>query len=129
MAVAPGGDNELAAPPGDSYDRRDVLAAIGDRVALAKSWGLRLAGSHPNRDGWIPCHRIGSEDRNPSAAFHVGGWYWDHTPESRAWAKRYFAKMKKQPSMLQAGDYSATMQFLNAVKALGTDNADKVMAH
>lgn len=57
------------------------------------------------------------------------GWYWDHTPESRAWAKRYFAKMKKQPSMLQAGDYSATMQFLNAVKALGTDNADKVMAH
>lgn len=57
------------------------------------------------------------------------GWYWDRTPESRAWAKRYFAKMKKQPSMLQAGDYSATMQFLNAVKALGTDNADKVMAH
>lgn len=56
------------------------------------------------------------------------GWYWDRTPESRAWAKRYFAKMKKQPSMLQAGDYSATMQFLNAVKATGTDNADKVMA-
>ena len=57
------------------------------------------------------------------------GWYWDRTPESRAWAKRYFAKMKKQPSMLQAGDYSATMQFLNAVKATGADNADKVMAH
>ncbi|WP_409268955.1 ABC transporter substrate-binding protein [Massilia sp. BHUDP2] len=57
------------------------------------------------------------------------GWYWDRTPESRAWAKRYFAKMKKQPSMLQAGDYSATMQYLNAVKALGTDNAEKVMAH
>jgi len=57
------------------------------------------------------------------------GWYWDRTPESRAWAARYFAKMKKQPSMLQAGDYSATMQFLNAVKATGTDNADKVMAH
>ncbi|MCC2954946.1 ABC transporter substrate-binding protein [Massilia sp. IC2-477] len=57
------------------------------------------------------------------------GWYWDQTPDSRAWAKRYFAKMKKQPSMLQAGDYSATMQYLGAVKALGTDNADKVMAH
>lgn len=57
------------------------------------------------------------------------GWYWDRTPESRAWAKRYFAKMKKQPSMLQAGDYSATMNFLNAVKATGSDNADKVMAH
>ena len=57
------------------------------------------------------------------------GWYWDRTPESRAWAKRYFARMKKQPSMLQAGDYSATMQYLNAVKALGTDNAEKVMVH
>jgi branched-chain amino acid transport system substrate-binding protein len=57
------------------------------------------------------------------------GWYWDRSPESRAWAKRYLAKMKKQPSMLQAGDYSATMQFLNAVKATGTDNAEKVMAH
>ncbi|MGI4720129.1 MAG: ABC transporter substrate-binding protein [Janthinobacterium lividum] len=57
------------------------------------------------------------------------GWYWDRTPESRAWAKRYFAKTKKQPSMLQAGDYSATMNFLNAVKATGSDNADKVMAH
>jgi len=61
--------------------------------------------------------------------YFTDGWYWDRTPESRAWAKRYFAKMKKQPSMLQAGDYSATMQYLGAVKALGTDNADKVMAH
>ncbi|RZJ84020.1 MAG: ABC transporter substrate-binding protein [Massilia sp.] len=60
--------------------------------------------------------------------YFTDGWYWDRTPESRAWAKRYFAKMKKQPSMLQAGDYSATMQFLNAVKATGTDSADKVMA-
>jgi branched-chain amino acid transport system substrate-binding protein len=57
------------------------------------------------------------------------GWYWDMNPDTRAWAKRYFAKMKKQPSMLQAGDYSAAMQFLNAVKATGTDNADQVMAH
>jgi branched-chain amino acid transport system substrate-binding protein len=57
------------------------------------------------------------------------GWYWDMNPESRAWAKKYFAKMKKEPSMLQAGDYSATMTYLNAVKAVGTDDADKVMDH
>ncbi len=57
------------------------------------------------------------------------GWYWDQSPESRAWAKRYMAKMKKMPSMVQAGDYSATMAYLNAVKATGTDDADKVMAH
>jgi branched-chain amino acid transport system substrate-binding protein len=56
------------------------------------------------------------------------GWYWDMTPESRTWAKRYFAKTKKEPSMLQAGDYSAAMFYLNAVKAAGTDDGGKVMA-
>ena len=57
------------------------------------------------------------------------GWYWDMNPESREWAKRYFSKMKKEPSMLQAADYSATSTYLKAVKALGTDDSDKVMAH
>ena len=56
------------------------------------------------------------------------GWYWDQSPESRAWSKRYFAKMKKEPSMLQAADYSAATTYLNAVKTLKTDDADKVMA-
>ena len=56
------------------------------------------------------------------------GWYWDQNDTSRTWARRYFVKMKKQPSMLQAADYSATMNYLNAVKTLGTDDADKVMA-
>ncbi|GAB3542577.1 ABC transporter substrate-binding protein [Noviherbaspirillum agri] len=57
------------------------------------------------------------------------GWYWDQNDDTRKWAKRYFEKMKKMPSMLQAADYSVTMQYLNAVKATGTDDADKVMAH
>ena len=56
------------------------------------------------------------------------GWYWDQNDASRAWAKRYFAKMKKQPSMLQAADYSAATNYLNAVKTLASDDADKVMA-
>jgi branched-chain amino acid transport system substrate-binding protein len=57
------------------------------------------------------------------------GWYWDQNADTRAWSKRYFAKMKKEPSMLQAADYSATMNYLAAVKATGTDDSDKVMAH
>ena len=57
------------------------------------------------------------------------GWYWDMNADTRAWSKRYFAKMKKEPSMLQAADYSATANYLKAVKALGTDDADKVMAY
>ncbi|QBE63751.1 ABC transporter substrate-binding protein [Pseudoduganella lutea] len=57
------------------------------------------------------------------------GWYWDLNADTRAWSKRYFAKMKKEPSMLQAADYSAASNYLKAVKALGTDDSDKVMAH
>jgi len=57
------------------------------------------------------------------------GWYWDQNPETRAWAKRYFDKMKKEPSMLQAADYSAAANYLKAVKAVGTDDSDKVMAY
>jgi branched-chain amino acid transport system substrate-binding protein len=56
------------------------------------------------------------------------GWYWDQNADTRAWAKRYFAKMKKEPSMLQAADYSATMNYLAAVKKIGTDDPEKVMA-
>lgn len=56
------------------------------------------------------------------------GWYWNQSPESRAWARKFFEKMKRMPSMLQAGDYSAATQYLTAVKAAGTDDADAVMA-
>jgi branched-chain amino acid transport system substrate-binding protein len=57
------------------------------------------------------------------------GWYWDQNAETRAWSKRYFEKMKKEPSMLQAADYSAATNYLKAVKAVGTDDSDKVMAY
>jgi branched-chain amino acid transport system substrate-binding protein len=55
-------------------------------------------------------------------------WYWDLNAETRAFAKRYFEKMLKEPTMYQAGFYSATMTYLNAVKAAGSTDADKVMA-
>ncbi len=56
------------------------------------------------------------------------GWYWNQSAESRAWAQKFFGKMKRMPSMLQAGDYSAVSTYLAAVKAAGTDEADAVMA-
>ncbi|MBC7685833.1 MAG: ABC transporter substrate-binding protein [Bdellovibrionales bacterium] len=66
--------------------------------------------------------------KTTAGMYLTDGWYWDQSPESRAWSKRYFSKMKKEPSMLQAADYSATTTYLNAVKALKTDDGDKVMA-
>ena len=55
-------------------------------------------------------------------------WYWNQSPEARAWSRRFFDKMKRMPSSLQAADYSATMHYLKAVEAIKTDDADKVMA-
>ena len=56
------------------------------------------------------------------------GWYWDLNAETRAFAKRYFDIMKKEPTMNQAAYYSSTMVYLKAVQAAGTTDADKVMA-
>jgi branched-chain amino acid transport system substrate-binding protein len=44
-------------------------------------------------------------------------FYWDQDDQTRAWSKKFFDKMNKQPTMVQAGVYSATTAWLNAVKA------------
>lgn len=53
-------------------------------------------------------------------------WYWDLNDETRKWAKRYFERMKKMPSMNHAGVYSAVTMYLTAVKGAGSDDASKV---
>ncbi|MBV8604458.1 MAG: ABC transporter substrate-binding protein [Pelomonas sp.] len=55
-------------------------------------------------------------------------WYWNESPAAREWSRRFFDKMKRMPSSLQAADYSAVTQYLKAVDALKTDDPDKVMA-
>ncbi len=56
------------------------------------------------------------------------GFYWDMNPETRAWSQRFFERQKKMPTMVQAGDYSAVMHYLQAVKTAGSDDTQKVMA-
>jgi branched-chain amino acid transport system substrate-binding protein len=55
-------------------------------------------------------------------------FYWDMDDKTRAWSKRFFDKLKKMPTMWQAGVYSSVMHYLAAVKASGTDDALKVAA-
>jgi branched-chain amino acid transport system substrate-binding protein len=57
-------------------------------------------------------------------------FYWDLNDKTRAFSKRFGEKYKgKMPTMSQAGYYSATLAYLNAIKAVGTDNPEKVMAY
>jgi branched-chain amino acid transport system substrate-binding protein len=55
-------------------------------------------------------------------------FYWDMNDETRAFSKRFNEKVGHMPTMIQAGLYSATMHYLKAIAAIGTDEAPKVMA-
>jgi branched-chain amino acid transport system substrate-binding protein len=54
-------------------------------------------------------------------------FYWDLNDETRAWSRRFFERTGKMPNMSQAGLYSATMHYLKAVQAAGTDETAAVM--
>src|SRR4030081_1693906 len=47
------------------------------------------------------------------------GYYWDRDDKSRDLANRFFKRTGRMPNMIQAGTYSATLQYLKAVKAAG----------
>ena len=55
-------------------------------------------------------------------------FYWDMDDRTREWSKRFFDKMKRMPTMWQAGVYSSVMVYLNAVKEAGTDEPLKIAA-
>jgi branched-chain amino acid transport system substrate-binding protein len=56
-------------------------------------------------------------------------FYWDMNDQTRAFANRWSAMMHgKMPTSVQAGYYSATKHYLEAIQAIGTDQSDKVVA-
>ncbi len=55
------------------------------------------------------------------------GFYWDLDDASRQWSARFKTRHGSIPSMAHAGAYSATMHYLNSIKATGTDESDAVM--
>lgn len=69
---------------------------------------------------------IGSE--LAQGAVFLAGYYWDADDASRAFAKRYEAKMGRPPAHTQAAVYSAVAHYLKAIDAGNTDEAKAVMA-
>ena len=58
------------------------------------------------------------------------GWYWDYNEANRKFAQRFMKEFKgKAPTSVQAGVYSATMQYLKAIEATKTDDAAAVMKY
>jgi branched-chain amino acid transport system substrate-binding protein len=54
------------------------------------------------------------------------GFYWDQNDKTRAFAERFMKRTGRMPNMIHAGTYSATLQYLKAVKAAGTRDSDAV---
>lgn len=54
-------------------------------------------------------------------------WYWNFDQQNRDWADKFKEKTGSRPSFAHAGNYSAAMNYLEAVQAAGTDESDAVV--
>ncbi|MCF3638824.1 ABC transporter substrate-binding protein [Rhizobium sp. TRM95111] len=54
------------------------------------------------------------------------GFYWNRTPETAEFGKRFFDRTGAMPNMVHAGTYSAVTQYLKAIEKAGTDEAEAV---
>ena len=53
-------------------------------------------------------------------------FYWDMTEQTRAWSRRYMARMTTPPGLQHAAVYTAVTHWLKAVKEVGSTDADPV---
>jgi branched-chain amino acid transport system substrate-binding protein len=70
-------------------------------------------------------HALGLE--TAQGLYLTAAWYWDLNEKTRAFSKRFLDKTGVEPTFNQAAYYSATLTYLDAVKAVGSTDADKVM--
>ncbi|GAA6118265.1 ABC transporter substrate-binding protein [Acidovorax sp. FG27] len=65
--------------------------------------------------------------KNTEGLLLTTSWDWNLDDKTREFGRKFFAKTKRMPTDIQAADYSATMNYLKAVDAAKTIDADKVM--
>ncbi|TRW43848.1 ABC transporter substrate-binding protein [Georgenia yuyongxinii] len=106
-----------------------TMQAGGDLINLVKQYneaGLRDQGINLAVGLMFitDIHSLGV-DQFEGTTF-TDAWYWNMDDESRAWADRFLEETGSRPSFAHAGNYSAALQYLEAVQAVGTDDADAV---
>ncbi len=100
----------------------DTINAIKAANEFGITRSMKLAGLLMSIND---VHSLGL--RVTQGMYLTDSWYWNRDAETRAWGRRFFGKFKRMPSSLQAANYSAALNYLQAVKATGTDDGDKVM--
>jgi branched-chain amino acid transport system substrate-binding protein len=111
----------------------DVLGTMqagGDLVNLVKQYnefGLREKGIKLSVGLMFitDIHALGP-DAFAGTTF-TDAWYWNLDERSRTWADKFLQRTKIRPSFAHAGNYSAAMQYLQAVQRAGSDDADEVV--
>jgi branched-chain amino acid transport system substrate-binding protein len=111
----------------------DVLGTMqagGDLVNLVKQYnefGLRDKGIKLSVGLMFitDIHSLGP-DAFAGTTF-TDAWYWNFDDRNRQWADKFTAKTQTRPSFAHAANYSAAMQYLEAVQRAGTDGADEVV--
>ncbi len=95
-------------------------------IKAAKEFGIgKTMKVTPMLVFYSDIHSLGL--KNTEGMQFVTSWYWDMDDASRKFADKFMEKTKRRPTEIQAADYSATMNYLKAVQAAGTTDADKVM--
>ena len=62
-----------------------------------------------------------------AGVLYTTAWQWNMDAEARAWADRFQKVTNTRPTFAHAGNYSAAMQYLEAVRRAGSDDADAVV--
>lgn len=74
----------------------------------------------------VDVHSMGL--KNAEGLLFTTSWDWSLNDESRRFGRRFFDKTRRMPTDIQAANYSATLQWLKAVQAVKSTDADQVMA-
>ena len=107
----------LANAGGDTINSIKQAARLGIVAGGQKLAGLLIFISDVHSLGLQTAHGL-----QLTSAF-----YWDQNDATRAWSKRFFDRMKREPTMVQAGVYGSIMHYLAAVKATGTADGPTVV--
>jgi branched-chain amino acid transport system substrate-binding protein len=106
-----------------------IMAAGGDLINFVKQYNQAgIAKQTQLAVGLMfitDIHSLGVEQF--AGTTFTDPWYWNFDAKNKAWADKFLAKTKIRPSFAHAGNYSAAMNYLEAVQAAGTDASDAVI--
>ena len=107
--------------------RHDTTRGFGYALKQASEFGITQGGQKMIAllQEITDTHALGA--KATQGLIVTDAFYWDMNDETRAFSKRFNDKVGHMPTMIQAGLYSATMHYLKAIEAIGTDEAPKVM--